>query len=65
MAYATGERHPRVKLTDAQVREMRSLYDAWKANGSHKGYAELGAVFQTSMWTVRDIITFRTRRSVW
>lgn len=56
-----GESHHRARLTDNQVREMRQLYENWKAKGLRKGYAALGAMFGCGESTARDIITYRTR----
>lgn len=51
------------RIPDAVVREMREIYTSWKAAGSWKGYGELAKMFGVSMWTVRDIVTYRTRKS--
>lgn len=56
-----GEKHHNAKLTDNEVREMRNLYQDWKRAGSKKGYASLADVFNCNQWTVRDIVTYRTR----
>lgn len=52
----SGERHPKAKLTDIQVREMRHLHER-----CGKGYRLLGQIFGVSQWTARDIATYRTR----
>ena len=57
-----GETHHRARLTDDQVREMRRLYEDWKAKGSRKGYATLAAIFGCAKSTARDIVTYRRRR---
>lgn len=58
-----GEQHYRAILTDAQVREMRGLYDEWRAMGICKGYEALAAIFGCAWPTARDIVKYRTRRS--
>lgn len=56
-----GEKHHKARLTDAQVQDMRDLYQSWKAAKANKGYSALGEIFGCSMWTARDIVTYRTR----
>ena len=56
-----GERHPRARLADEQVREMRRVYESWKQAASDKGYGVLAQIFGVSEWTARDIVTYRTR----
>lgn len=56
-----GEKHHRAKLTNAQVADMRKLYQSWKSAGSRKGYTALADVFGCSAWTARDIVTYRSR----
>lgn len=56
-----GENHHNAKLTDEQVKEMRDLYETWKEAKANKGYSALGLIFGCSMWTARDIVTYRTR----
>jgi hypothetical protein len=56
-----GEKHHRAKISSAMVRDMRSLYQSWKAAGSPKGYGALAELFGCSEWTARDIVTYRTR----
>ena len=51
-----GQSHPRARLTDDQVREMRQLHQQ-----RGKGYFLLGIIFGCSEWTARDICTYRTR----
>lgn len=58
-----GQAHHNAKKTDAEVRDMRAVYSKWKKAGSAKGYGELGALFNCSQWTARDIVTYRTRAS--
>jgi hypothetical protein len=57
----SGERHFRAKVPDAIVREMRGKYLEWKAMGLQKGYRVLGRIYGVNRWTVRDIVTYRTR----
>jgi len=49
----------RIKLTDAQVREIRNLHLAYV-----RGYGYLANKFNCGVSTVRDIVTFRTRKNV-
>lgn len=63
MRHARGESHPKARLSDDRVREMRSVWEKWRAAGSDKGYGALGEAFGCSRWTARDIVTYRTRRS--
>ena len=52
----TGKLHHRAKLTDEQVKAMRYLRDA-----KGQSYRVIGREFGVSMWTVRDIVEYRTR----
>ena len=61
MSAQRGVAHHKARLTEAQVEEMRAMYEAWKAAGEHKGYRCLEVIYGTSMWTCRDIVTYRTR----
>lgn len=56
-----GQQHHNAKLTDAQVHDMRSLYEQWKRAGVRKGYETLAAIFGCGISTARDICTYRTR----
>lgn len=58
-----GQDHHNAKLTDEQVKDMRELYESWKEAGANKGYGTLAEIFGCSMWTARDICTYRTRIS--
>lgn len=53
-----GESHPKVRLSDAQVREMRAKHqrDGW-------GYVACSKHFGCGISTARDILTYRTRVS--
>jgi hypothetical protein len=54
-----GEGHPRAKLSDEQVEEMRQLYE----QGDH-GYRRLSTLFGVPKRTVRDIVLLK-RRNQW
>lgn len=56
-----GQDHHKAKLTDAQVKDMRTLYQNWKQQGARKGYETLAAIFGCGVSTARDICTYRTR----
>lgn len=58
MPHASGEKHPKAKLTDAQVAKMRRMYKPRVV-----GYVTLAEEFGCSWRTVRDIVTYRTRKS--
>jgi len=49
----------RIKLTDDQVREIRTMHLAYV-----RGYGYLANKFKCAESTVRDIVTYRTRKSV-
>lgn len=59
-----GQAHHNATLTDAQVIDMRQLYQSWKAASSRKGYASLADLFGCGVSTARDICTYRTRYSL-
>lgn len=61
MSARKGIAHHKAKLTDDQVSEIRSLYQLWKEHHATKGYGYLAMIFQTSPWTIRDIVKQRTR----
>lgn len=52
----TGEKHPRAKLTDDQVRAMRELREK-----QGRTYGQLRMRFKCPTSTVRDICAYRTR----
>ena len=56
-----GEEHHNAKIPDHLVREIRSTWESWKKAGSDKGYQALAEAFGLSKWTLRDIVTYRTR----
>lgn len=56
--HRVGECHQRAKLSDAQVRAIRSEYLAYV-----RGYKQLGAKYGAPWPTVRDVVTYRTRGS--
>jgi len=49
----------RIKLTDEQVIEIRALHLAYV-----RGYGYLANKFQCGVSTVRDIVTYRTRKNL-
>lgn len=51
-----GETHPRAKLTDRQVDELRDMYEEESWSISH-----LAQWFGLSVSTVHSIVTYRTR----
>ncbi len=51
-----GEGHQRAKLTDAQVEEIRELFEL----GFHS-YRRLARMFGVDRGTIRDYVTFRRR----
>jgi Mor family transcriptional regulator len=51
-----GNNHHRCKITDAQVKEIRRIYEE-----GNEGYRKLAKRFKCGESTIRDIITFRTR----
>ena len=54
--YRVGEGHQKAKLTDEQVREMRTIHEA-----GGMGYRKLPRLFGCGESTARDICTYRTR----
>ncbi|WP_374356218.1 hypothetical protein [Chitinimonas sp.] len=52
-----GASHPRAKLTDQQVAEIRRLHNS----AAGVGYQTLAKRFGCGTSTVRDICTYRTR----
>lgn len=54
--YRCGESHPRAKLTDQQVDEMRALRQK-----TGMSYAKLAAMFCCGASTARDIVCYWTR----
>lgn len=52
-----GEKHHNAKLTNAEVEQMRTMYDegGW-------GYRSLATKFDVGKSTVQHIITFRIRK---
>ncbi len=55
--YATGERHPKVFLSDADCELIRDLY----GDGGAVTYVQLAEKFECSKSTIRDIVKCRTR----
>ena len=56
-----GEENHNAKIPDHLVREIRKTWTSWKKAGSDKGYTALAEAFGLSKWTLRDIVTYRTR----
>lgn len=57
-----GEDHHNAKLTDAQVEEIRDLYDQRDPKGQRVyGYRKLAVRFGVDRMTIRDIVKFRRR----
>lgn len=53
--YARGERHPRARLSDDDVRLVRELHELGL------GYHQIAQKFEVSKSSVRDICCYRTR----
>ena len=51
-----GERHPKAKLSDDDVRLIRELREKHGLP-----YSKIAEKFECSLWTVRDIATYATR----
>lgn len=62
--HRVGEWHQRATLSDFQVREIRAKYAEVAGKKPRKGYGWIGARFGVSPWTVRDIVTYRTRADI-
>lgn len=56
-----GAAHHNARLTDAQVIDMRDLYEEWKEANSPKGYGALAEIFGCGVSTARDIVQYKTR----
>lgn len=56
MTYKNNQSHHRAKLTDEQVAKIRRMY-----RRNVVGYKALAQEFGCSEWTIRDIVTYRTR----
>ena len=54
--HRAGASHPKAKLTDQQVKEMRAIYESGGI-----GYGFLADYFKCGASTVRDIVQYRTR----
>ncbi len=57
----TGEHHPRARLSDEEVAEMRYTWQRWKAAGDRRGYGSLAELWGVGASTARDIVQYRTR----
>ena len=53
--HRVSQHHPRAKLSDAEVKEMRTHHAAGI------GYARLAKHYRCGISTARDICTYRTR----
>ena len=53
-----GARHPKAKLTDSQIKQLREMYTPYVI-----GYGQLAAKFGCAPSTVRDICQYRTRKN--
>ena len=60
MAYAAGENHRKANHSDDFVAKIRKEHMAYIRG---RGYKELGIKYGISQWTIRDWVTYRTRRS--
>ena len=56
-----GENHPKARLTDKQVTQMRRMHDTTRGGGN--GYWSLAKRFGVGISTARDIVTYRTRKN--
>lgn len=56
MGHRGKDPHPRAKLTDAEVEEIREMWSdgMWT-------YSTLAEVWEVSRYTIRDIVTWRRR----
>ncbi|TAL32084.1 MAG: hypothetical protein EPN98_14835 [Phenylobacterium sp.] len=60
-----GEDHPRAKLSDAQVEQIRDEYEEYpQGHELHVGYRLLAKRWGISHSMVRNIVTYR-RRNQW
>jgi hypothetical protein len=50
-----GQHHPRARISDAQVNEMRDLHE------QGLGYRRIARLLGHPLYTVRDIVSFRRR----
>lgn len=58
---ARGEKHFRARASDETVRKIRLKYHAMKLSRPELGYRVVARMFGMNRWTVRDIVTYRTR----
>ncbi|WP_296596627.1 hypothetical protein [Phenylobacterium sp.] len=57
-----GEYHGRAKLSDAQVEQIRDIYEAGvEGTGPRIGYRLLAREFGVSKRTIRDIVSYTSR----
>ena len=60
MPHSAGEKHGKAHHGDELVEKIRKEHMAY-IDG--KGYKELGRKYGISQWTIRDWVTYRTRKS--
>ena len=60
MPHSSGENHVKAIHSDELVAKIRKEHMVY-IDGI--GYQELGRKYGVSMWTIRDWVTYRTRRS--
>jgi hypothetical protein len=53
-----GENHSQAKYSDRQVSEMRHMHEVLGM-----ARVDIASAFGCSYWTVRDILTYRTRKT--
>lgn len=58
---AVGEKHHNAKLSDAEVEDMRRVWESWKEAGDQRGYTAIAELWNCGPSTVRDIVKYRTR----
>lgn len=65
VVHRLGEDHPKTKLTNEQVEEIRTLYEAGlDGTGERVGYRTLAKMFDTNKRTIRGIVNY-SRRNAW
>lgn len=55
-----GQKHHNARLTDVEVRDIRNRHMAYIKG---RGYYSLAKEYGVGVSTIRDIITYRTRRN--
>ncbi len=59
--YRVGESHPKAKLSDVEVEQIRVLHEVGDPLGQRWGYRKLAKRFLTSKRTIRDICHYKRR----